>query len=125
MSEPRHKALLIASGISGFAIAAALIAALAALDPDRLGHVLINVGGFPAILMLWFFVGASFALAHLATFSLRLSGNRSSGTRISWSISLQRPHPRRFFARPAAAVAAQRARNVRRGARSAVSQHGG
>lgn len=89
MTGSRLLRRLAACSISGYAIAAALIWGLALLDPDHLGHVLFHVGGAPVVALLWFFIGALFALAQLATSmtSIRLPRGPGSGTRIGcdWS----------------------------------------
>lgn len=79
MTGPRLARLAVACSISGYAIAGTLIMTLALLDPDRLGHVLFQVGGAPVVALLWFFIGATFTLAQIAT-SIRLQHSPSSGT---------------------------------------------
>ena len=85
MTGPRLARLVVACSISGYAIAGAFIVTLTLLDPDRLGHVLFHVGGAPAVALLWFFIGAAFTLAQLAT-SIRLQHSPSSGTKVGHAL---------------------------------------
>jgi hypothetical protein len=85
MTGPRLARLVVACSISGYAISGAFIMTLALLDPDRLGHVLFQVGGAPVVALLWFFIGAAFTLAQLAT-SIRLQHSPSSGTRVGHAL---------------------------------------
>ncbi len=73
--------LLAAQAAIGFAIAAALVAALVAFDINGLGRLFAGADAWPFAVVLWFFLGLTFASALMGSAIMGLARGGDPGGR--------------------------------------------
>ncbi|MBI1212202.1 MAG: hypothetical protein GC190_12120 [Alphaproteobacteria bacterium] len=79
--------LLIVHAAIGFVLSAAFVATIVVLDTGRLAHLFATNLGWPFALVLWFFIGLTFASVLMGSAIMSLNGDdRTRGRR-----SLRRP----------------------------------
>lgn len=71
--------LFVLQGAIGFALAACFVAALLAFDVGGAGGLILSAETWPAAVMLWLFVGLTFAGAQFGVAVMGLSGRDGDG----------------------------------------------
>ncbi len=66
-SIPLAVRFMVMHGLVGFGLATAFVAAVLWADPGGAGSVILRVGGWPVVLMLWYFCGLTFGGVQIAT----------------------------------------------------------
>jgi hypothetical protein len=57
---------MVVHGVVGFGLATAFVAAVLWSDPGGAGSLILRVGGWPVVLMLWYFCGLTFGGVQIA-----------------------------------------------------------
>lgn len=58
---------MVIHGLVGFGLAAVFVAAVLWADPGGVGSLILRVGGWPVVAMLWFFSGLTFGSVQIGT----------------------------------------------------------
>lgn len=58
---------MVMHGLVGFGLAAVFVTAVLWADPGGVGSLILRVGGWPVVLMLWYFSGLTFGSVQIGT----------------------------------------------------------
>lgn len=66
---------MLLHGIIGFALSALFVGAVLWADPGGVGTLMLRVGGWPVVALLWFFTGLTFGSVQIGTAVMLQDGN--------------------------------------------------
>lgn len=76
---PTAVRFMVMHGLVGFGLSAVFVAAVLWADPGGVGSLMLRVGGWPVVLMLWYFSGLTFGAVQIGTAVMLLDGKDRPG----------------------------------------------